>query len=105
MSASGRARAGVERAGAGLSALWEQAVRAGFGPGAAWVCWAAGKREGKGARAGLLTGPNGEKGERVGLSRFHGLDWAGFGLVSGFYFLVFFLLSFSETNSNLMEFK
>ena len=45
MSASGRAHAGVERAGAGLSALWEQAVRAGFGAGAARVCWAAGKRE------------------------------------------------------------
>ena len=45
VSASGCARAGVERVGAGLSALWELAVRAGFGPGAARVCWAAWKRE------------------------------------------------------------
>ena len=96
----------------GAGCQGEETLTSAAGPGccasgAGWGragCWAERKREG-GSRAGLFTGPNGEKGERVGLSRFHGLDWAGFGLVSGFYFLVFFLLSFSQTNSNLIEFK
>ena len=54
-----------------------------------------------------VTGRAGEKGKQVGLSWFQGLDWAsrpqaGFGLVSGFYFLVFpsLFLSYFYSFSN-----